>query len=579
MVALTSEQQSKTKFYLEYNLATPAADLARLQRAMTEIPDTWTLTRIGDLISRCDDAYELLELAAGALTSDEQTAITGDVVRTTVTANRDSYNRRQRYFLDCTSYLAKALGVRNFRDPEQVAAAHFIDGGLYINSIPGVDGNDGLSAYDVAVENGFEGTEQEWLDSLARDAYQVAVDNGFVGTEQDWLDSLVGPQGDEGPQGATGSPGAGIDWKGPWNSGTAYIENDGVGYNGSAYIANAANTNKTPGVDPEWDLWVAKGDTGATGPSTPLNPAVFPHIATPSDPGAGNTSLYAKTDGKLYYRPTGGSETEVGSGSGGREVLTANRTYYVRTDGSNSNNGLDDTAGGAFLTIQKALDVVGSLDISVYDVTIQVGAGTYNEALVYKSPIGFGSGGNDPVYLKGDLTTPSNVVINATGSCIYANNTIVPLSVGGFKLVATASGIISAGKPTFVRLYQMEFGAITSFAIYGLLGGTIALWNTATISGSCSRFIYLKENSFFRTWTGMQHTITLTGTPAWGSAFCYVEGNSTCNVLSLPFTGSATGKRYEVLTSSVLMGTGGSTTYLPGSINGTVDALTYGVYA
>jgi hypothetical protein len=321
------------------------------------------------------------------------------------------------------------------------------------------------------------------------------------------------------------------------------------------------------------------GVKGADGAETPLNPAVFPHIATPSDPGAGNTSLYAKTDGKLYYRPTGGSETEVGSGSGGREVLTANRTYYVRTDGSNSNNGLDDTAGGAFLTIQKALDVVGSLDISVYDVTIQVGAGTYNEALVYKSPIGFGSGGNDPVYLKGDLTTPSNVVINATGSCIYANNTIVPLSVGGFKLVATASGIISAGKPTFVRLYQMEFGAITSFAIYGLLGGTIALWNTATISGSCSRFIYLKENSFFRTWTGMQHTITLTGTPAWGSAFCYVEGNSTCNVLSLPFTGSATGKRYEVLTSSVLMGTGGSTTYLPGSINGTVDALTYGVYA
>ena len=35
-------------------------------------------------------------------------------------------------------------------------------------------------------------------------AYEVAVDNGFVGTEQQWLDSLVGPEGPEGPQGPPG---------------------------------------------------------------------------------------------------------------------------------------------------------------------------------------------------------------------------------------------------------------------------------------------------------------------------------------------------------------------------------------
>jgi hypothetical protein len=32
-------------------------------------------------------------------------------------------------------------------------------------------------------------------------AYDIAVNNGFVGTEQDWLDSLVGPQGAQGPAG------------------------------------------------------------------------------------------------------------------------------------------------------------------------------------------------------------------------------------------------------------------------------------------------------------------------------------------------------------------------------------------
>lgn len=55
-------------------------------------------------------------------------------------------------------------------------------------------GEDGKSAYELAVEEGFVGTLDEWLASLKGDdglsAYEVAVKNGFVGTEQEWLDSL-----------------------------------------------------------------------------------------------------------------------------------------------------------------------------------------------------------------------------------------------------------------------------------------------------------------------------------------------------------------------------------------------------
>ena len=39
-------------------------------------------------------------------------------------------------------------------------------------------------------------------------AYLVAVDDGYTGTEQDWLASLVGPQGEKGDVGATGPAGA-----------------------------------------------------------------------------------------------------------------------------------------------------------------------------------------------------------------------------------------------------------------------------------------------------------------------------------------------------------------------------------
>src|SRR5690606_17143136 len=38
-------------------------------------------------------------------------------------------------------------------------------------------------------------------------AYEVAVSNGYTGTESEWLASLVGPQGPEGPEGPEGPQG------------------------------------------------------------------------------------------------------------------------------------------------------------------------------------------------------------------------------------------------------------------------------------------------------------------------------------------------------------------------------------
>ncbi len=69
----------------------------------------------------------------------------------------------------------------------------------------GVDGKDGKSAYEIAVEQGYKGTEEEWIASLTgksgtngKSAYQIAVENGFKGTEQEWLASLQGKNGETG---------------------------------------------------------------------------------------------------------------------------------------------------------------------------------------------------------------------------------------------------------------------------------------------------------------------------------------------------------------------------------------------
>lgn len=68
----------------------------------------------------------------------------------------------------------------------------------------GKPGADGKSAYEIALENGFEGTEAEWLESLKGDT-GPAGPQGEKGETGDAGPS--GPQGETGPQGPQGETG------------------------------------------------------------------------------------------------------------------------------------------------------------------------------------------------------------------------------------------------------------------------------------------------------------------------------------------------------------------------------------
>ena len=81
----------------------------------------------------------------------------------------------------------------------------------------GYDGAAGKSAYEVAVDEGFDGTEADWLESLrgkpgsrggigpeGKSAYEIAVKEGFEGDELEWLDSLKGTPGQPGKDGTSG---------------------------------------------------------------------------------------------------------------------------------------------------------------------------------------------------------------------------------------------------------------------------------------------------------------------------------------------------------------------------------------
>ena len=72
----------------------------------------------------------------------------------------------------------------------------------FISDLSGAQGIQGLSAYQVAVQHGFEGTEDEWLISLKGEKGEKG-DQGERGPQ-----GPVGPKGEQGEPGPKGEPGA-----------------------------------------------------------------------------------------------------------------------------------------------------------------------------------------------------------------------------------------------------------------------------------------------------------------------------------------------------------------------------------
>jgi hypothetical protein len=144
---------------------------------------------------------------------------------------------------------------------------------------PGADGADGISAY------------------------QVAVNNGFVGTEADWLMSLVGPPGVDGADGADGSV---------WYNG-AGVPGGGLGIDGDYYIRTSNG-----------DVYFKSAGTWA----------IILNITGP--PGANGTNGTNGTngiDGSVWYNGTGVPAGGLGV-NGDYYIRTSNGDVYFKSAGS-----------------------------------------------------------------------------------------------------------------------------------------------------------------------------------------------------------------------------------------------------
>lgn len=275
----------------------------------------------------------------------------------------------------------------------------------------------------------------------------------------------------------------------------------------------------------------------------------------------GGTTNFLRADG-TWSAPAGGS---------GRELLTASRTYYVRTDGSDSNDGLANTSGGAFLTIQKAVDVACSLDLGIYAVTINVADGTYTGAVTLKKYVGTG-----PISIVGNTTTPGNVAISVTSSNCFTANQTPAYTLSGMKLSTTTSGSgVRAQNGSPITLTHIHFGACAATHIWSESNATISITTAYTIDGGSGRH-WLAYRGGLIFGPGAV-TVTLSGTPAFSTAFADAQLTGGMEVNGITFSGSATGVRYSVTMNGFINTIGGGASYLPGNSAG--SAATGGQYA
>jgi hypothetical protein len=247
------------------------------------------------------------------------------------------------------------------------------------------------------------------------------------------------------------------------------------------------------------------------------------------------------------------------------ERLTANRTYYVRTDGNDNNNGLSNSPSGAFATIIKAIRQAYQLNWNTYSVTIQVADGTYNETITVS---GLPVGATVNLTITGNTSSPS--------SCAWVGGINVRsgarVLLQGFQIGGGSAHALQASEFGYLLFNDLIFASTPSYHhIFAANGRVEASGNYRIAGGSCSYHMMCTDGGTIRV---ASRTITLLGNLTC-STFAYCERTSRMIAVGNTYnlgSYSVTGQRYNVLHNSVIQVGTSNQNYFPGSTDGTTSS-------
>jgi len=362
-------------------------------------------------------------------------------------------------------------------------------------------------------------------------AYQVAVANGFVGTEPQWLASLVGSQGIAGQDGQDGSPGnPGADGHSPAVAFGSGADADRLTVDGVATGPHLTGPQGAPGTTDHSALTNLSADThaqyhtdargdarysplghshaGAYDPAGTAASAVSAHAAA-SDPhpgyltpAEGDASFEPKSAGiQSHIASTANPHATTAAQTGADPAGTAASAVAAHASASSAHSiagvaGLQTALDGKSATghLHSGLLPAGGTTGQVlaktsgtdYDTTWVAqsgggGGGTFQRGATFVNPSGLALPVNDvAVTIPVACTiTAVTVLLSGTGSCVidvwrdsYAN---YPPTV--------ADSICGGNKPTISAGTKYRDTTLTGWTI-ALSAGDILIFKLDSVSGS-----------------------------------------------------------------------------------------------
>lgn len=250
---------------------------------------------------------------------------------------------------------------------------------------------------------------------------------------------------------------------------------------------------------------------------------------------------WANNEGTALVGPNG-ETVSLAQGGGGVTTTTSGQTLYVRTDGSDSNDGSANDSAHAFATVQKALDVAAAMSNVQYALTISVATGTYAESPVV-AQIQSGSSDFSALNLNFNGATISGLAVVDCGSVNISN------------LVCT--GLLD------VQRSKVVLGPCTLTQLEASYDAYVETWDTVTVRDGSRQFLFRAN---------FGSTLNLTGNLVLGTntfTIATLMARTGSHIFfEMSVTGSATGSKFANSKYGRVVVTG---TTIPGDSAGTND--------
>lgn len=285
------------------------------------------------------------------------------------------------------------------------------------------------------------------------------------------------------------------------------------------------------------------------------------------------------TAGQNYYVLATGLTTNsfrISATNGGSAINTSGSTEgtIAMQTGSDSNDGLANSASRAFLTIAQAMAAVALLDIGVFNVTIQVGRGQYNEQIAPKEFLGSGT-----VTIVGDNATPSNVAIvsGSSGGALRVDG-VRGYVVGGFKLNTTGGfqnliHVLNGGVLS-IQSQKFELGSKQTSSHYVNAEGP-----GSTLNGIAANFLLsgsgagagFVERAGGLALVDLRNAVWAMTEMAAGSFWAVAQSQAQGSYGGQTFDGYFLGQRYVAQQLAIISSNGGGASFFPGITAGSVQ--------